>query len=296
VSERPALAGVLGALTIAFTAILVAKASVAPAAAALWRCAYALPVLAALAFAEQRRFGARTWRERRLATAAGAVFAVNMVIWHYAIRDIGAGLSTVLGNVQVVVVPFLAWAILRERVPRSILVALPLVCLGVLFVSGALENGAYGANPPRGVAFAAGAGLLYATFLLIQREGSMDLRRPAGALLDMTIAATVTALIVSLILGGDDLVPVWPSAGWLILLALTSQVLGWWLITVSLPRLPAAMTSMILTIQPIGSMILGAVLLSEAPSSLQITGCTLILLGLVSVGTMERAAVRARRA
>ena len=194
-SERPALAGVLGALTIAFTAILVAKASVAPAAAAMWRCAYAVPVLGALAWWEQRRIGPRPWRERRPAAVAGVVFAVNMTIWHYAIRDIGAGLSTVLGNIQVVVVPFLAWALLRERVPRSILVALPLVCVGVLFVSGALEDGAYGANPPRGVAFATGAGLLYASFLLIQRAGSMDLRRPAGAMFDMTLVATGTALI-----------------------------------------------------------------------------------------------------
>ena len=189
--------------------------------------------------------------------------------------------------------PFLAWAILRERVPRSILVALPLVCVGVLFVSGALEDGAYGANPPRGVAFATGAGLLYASFLLIQRAGSMDLRRPAGAMFDMTLVATVTALIASLVLGAEDLAPAWPSAGWLILLALTSQVIGWLLITVSLPRLPAAMTSMILTIQPIGSVILGAVLLSEAPSALQLAGCALIVLGLVSVGTMERARSRA---
>ena len=291
-SERPALAGVLGALTIAFTAIFVAKASVAPAAAAMWRCAYALPVLGALAWWEQRRIGPRPWRERRPAAIAGVVFALNMTIWHYAIRDIGAGLSTVLGNIQVVVVPFLAWAILRERVPRSILVALPLVCVGVLFVSGALEDGAYGANPPRGVAFATGAGLLYASFLLIQRAGSMDLRRPAGAMFDMTLVATGTALIASLALGAEDLAPAWPSAGWLILLALTSQVLGWLLITVSLPRLPAAMTSTILTIQPIGSVILGAVLLAEAPSVLQLAGCALIVLGLVSVGTMERARAR----
>jgi drug/metabolite transporter (DMT)-like permease len=292
VSERPALAGVLGAFVIAFSAILVAKASVTPSAAAVWRCAYALPILGVLAFAEQRRFGSRTWRERRLAAFAGVVFALNIVVWHYSIRDIGAGLSTVLGNLQVVVVPFLAWAALGERVPRSILWALPLVCIGVLFVSGALEDGAYGANPVRGVAFAAGAGVMYATFLLIQRAGSMDLRRPAGPLFDMTAVASVTALGAGLVLGAGDLAPAWPSAGWLILLALTSQVLGWLLITVSLPRLPAAMTSMILTIQPIGSVILGAILLSEAPSGLQLTGCTLIVLGLVSVGTMERAAAR----
>ena len=52
-------------------------------------------------------------------------------------------------------------------------------------------------------------------------------------------------------IGVDDLAPTWPSAGWLITLALASQVVGWLLITFSLPRLPAALTSMILTIQPI---------------------------------------------
>lgn len=75
------------------------------------------------------------------------LFAVDILVWHYAIRDVGAGLATVLGNLQVVVVPFLALAVLGERVPRSILIALPPVCAGVLLVSGALENGAYGANP-----------------------------------------------------------------------------------------------------------------------------------------------------
>ena len=49
-------------------------------------------------------------------------------------------------------------------------------------------------------------------------------------------------------------------------------MLGWLLITVSLPRLPAAMTSVILTIQPIGSVALGAILLGQEPSVLQLAG------------------------
>ena len=61
------------------------------------------------------------------------------------------------------------------------------------------------------------------------------------------------------------------------MLALTSQVLGWLLISVSLPRLPAAMTSMILTIQPIGSVLLGAILLSQEPSVLHSCGVVLIV-------------------
>ena len=76
-------------------------------------------------------------------------------------------------------------------------------------------------------------------------------------------------------------------------LAVTSQVLGWLLITVSLPRLPAAMTSMILTIQPIASVALGAILLGQEPSVLQLGGVALILMGLVSVAVRRREPARA---
>jgi drug/metabolite transporter (DMT)-like permease len=99
--------------------------------------------------------------------------------------------------------------------------------------------------------------------------------------------------VAALALGADDIVPAWPSAGWLIVLALSSQVLGWLLISISLPRLPAALTSMILTIQPVGSVLLGIVLLGEEPSALQLCGAGLILAGLVSVATRRRVQVPA---
>jgi hypothetical protein len=48
-AARPILAAVLGALAIAFSAVLVRLADVSPATAAIFRCAYALPILAVLA-------------------------------------------------------------------------------------------------------------------------------------------------------------------------------------------------------------------------------------------------------
>jgi drug/metabolite transporter (DMT)-like permease len=283
VTERPALAAVLGALTIAFSAILVELAGVPPATAAIFRCAYALPLLWALARREDRRYGPRPARDRRLAIPAGLFFAADLIAWHHAIHDVGAGLATVLGNTQVIVVPFAARIFLAERVQRRILVALPLVCAGVVLISGVLETGAYGADPPRGVLFGVLTGLTYAGFILVLRQGSQDLRRPAGPLFDTTAVATVAALVGGVALGEARLVPSWPAHAWLVLLALSSQVLGWLLINVSLPRLPAALTSVTLTIQPIGSVILGAVLLGQEPSALQLTGVAAILAGLLTV-------------
>ena len=65
-AQRPVLTAVLGALTIAFSAIFVSLADVSPATAAIFRCVYALPPLALLAWYEQRRYGPRAGGQARL--------------------------------------------------------------------------------------------------------------------------------------------------------------------------------------------------------------------------------------
>ena len=72
------------------------------------------------------------------------------------------------------------------------------------------------------------------------RHGGADFRRPAGPLFDATAVSTVLCVVTGVVIGDARLVPAWPSAGWLLLLAISSQVVGWLLIGSSLPRLPAA--------------------------------------------------------
>jgi drug/metabolite transporter (DMT)-like permease len=288
-SERNVrICAVLGAVAIAFSSILVRLSHASPSTAAIFRCAYALPVLGLLAWYEDRRFGRRTWAERRVAVASGVFFAVDLILWHRSIGDVGAGLATVLANVQVVLVPLVAWAVLSERPGSRVLAALPIALLGVLLISGVLEHGAYGRDPARGAIYGLGAGVAYVGFLLLLRRGGADLRRPAGPLFDATATATVFCLIGGLILGDADLAPDWPGAGWLVTLALTSQVLGWLLITSSLPRLPAALTSLLLTVQPVGSVALAALIFGESPDVVQLVGVAMVLTALITATRPRR--------
>jgi drug/metabolite transporter (DMT)-like permease len=278
---------IAGALTIAFSAILVRKADVSPVTAAVFRCAYAVPVLGLLAWIERRRYGPRTSREIRLSIWAGAFFAADLICWHYAIGDVGAGLATVLGNLQVVLVGVVAWLTLGEKPDPRVIAAVPVVLFGVVLISGVLGHGAYGEDPPRGVIFGVATGLTYAAFILVLRQSGRNLQRPASPLFEATTAAAIFALIAGLFIGDLDLAPSWPAHAWLLLLALSSQVVGWLLISVSLPRLPAALTSVLLTIQPVGSVILGVILLNESPSVLQLAGVVLIFSGIM-VATARR--------
>jgi drug/metabolite transporter (DMT)-like permease len=291
VGQRPVLAVLVGAVAIAFSGILFRLSHVSASTGAFYRCAFAIPPLWLLARRETHRYGRPSRRAVTLAWVAGAFFAADLILWHNGIEQVGAGLATVLGNTQVVLVGLLAWAILGERPHRSSLAAIPVVAFGVLLISGVLESAAYGSNPGLGVLYGLLTGLAYSGFLLALREGSRDLRRPAGPLFTATFASAIGCLAIGAVVGDLDLTPSWAAIGWLILLALSSQVLGWLLISTSLPRLPAVTTSILLTFQPVCSVIFAALIVNESPSWLQLAGAGCILIGLVTatIGRSEAA-------
>jgi drug/metabolite transporter (DMT)-like permease len=266
-------------MCIAFSGILYRYAEVSPSTGVVFRCLFGLPILVAVALLEQRRFGRLPARTVRLAAVAGIFFAGDLLFWHHAIEAVGAGLATVLGNLQVLVVGLVAWLLFGERPSRSILGALPVVIVGVALISG-VGGGAYGSAPALGVALGLSTACCYAGYLLVIRRGGSDLRRPAGPVAIATASTVVTAVLVGVVGGDLDPVPAAASLAWLALLGVTSQSLGYLLISLSLPRLPAVVTSIILLTQPVATVLLSMVLLGEAPSPSQLAGVGLVIGGI----------------
>jgi drug/metabolite transporter (DMT)-like permease len=283
-------------MCIAFSGIFYRFAEVTPATATVFRCLYGLPILALVGWYEHRRFGALPSRAVWLAVIAGVFFAGDLLSWHHAVDAVGAGLATVLGNLQVLVVGLAAWLIFKERPPKAVLLALPIVLAGVVLISGVIGSGTFGVNPPLGVGLGIVTGISYAGYLLIIRRGSNDLRRPAGPVAISTASTAVVAIVAGVMLGELDPIPAWPSHGWLALVGITSQSIGYLIISISLPRLPAALTSIILLAQPVATVFLARVLLDERPSLAQLLGVALVVGGIavatVPIGRLRDAAAR----
>ncbi len=288
--RHPEVAVFVGAVALAFSGILFRLSHTSPQTGAFFRCFLAFPPLLALMWWENRRWSRRDMRQRAWAWAAGVFFAADLLFWHHGIEFVGAGLATVLSNTQVVLVAALAWVVFRERPHWLVLASIPVVSVGVVLVSGLLESGAYGANPARGAVYGVLTGLSYAAFLLIMRRGQRGVVGPAGPLFDATLSCAAVCLVTGLVVGDLDLTPSAASLGWLLLLALLTQVCGWLLVSISLPRLPAAVTSVSLTFQPVCTVLLAAVILGESPSSLQLLGAATILAGLVASSLSRRGA------
>jgi len=290
-TSRPRLAALLGAMCIAFSGIFYLNADVSPVTGSVFRCLFGLPILVAVALRERGRYGPLPTRTVQIAIVAGVFFAGDLIFWHTTIEYVGAGLATVLGNLQVLVVGFVAWVVLGERPSRATLIAVPIVLGGVILISGVVGTGAYGADPTLGVVLGILTALCYAGYLLVIRRGSEDLRRTAGPVAVSTASTAVIATLIGVALGTLDPTPGPASLFWLVLLGVTAQSLGYLFITLSLPRLPAVITSVILLSQPVMTIILAMIILGEQPSPWQMAGVVLVIGG-IAVATVPFGRVR----
>lgn len=292
-AAHPRLTAFLGAMSIAFSGVLYRFSETSPETASFYRCLWGLPILLFAAYVEQGS-GGRGPMDRRsigIAAFAGILFAGDLIFWHHTINLVGAGLATVLGNLQVVIVAVAAWLLFGERPSARTLVALPIILLGVVFIAGVLGGGTYGTNPQLGVFLGILTAFSYAGYLLVIRRISG--RRTAGPVAVSTTSTAVVALIVGVLLGSLDLTPGWEAMIWLILLGISAQAMGYLFISLSLPRLPAVVTSIILLAQPVASVALAMVILGETPSAGQLLG-VLCVIGGIALATVPLTRFRRR--
>jgi drug/metabolite transporter (DMT)-like permease len=276
------LLALLGVLSISFSAVFVRLAAVSPVTATFYRAAYAVPILA-LVWLATRQHDRRPPRERWLAVVSGLILAVDLALWHESIALLGAGLGTVIANVQVVFVAIAAWLLFGERPPAWRVAMIGVVLVGVALTSGLARGDAYGSSPIAGALIGLLAGLAYAVFILVYREANRTAGPRSGPLLESTLGMTAGALACALFDPHFTFTPGRAANLWLALLAIGSQVIGWLLIGRALSELPALETSVLLLGQPVFAVIWGVLLFNERLSALQWAGSAIVLAGVATL-------------
>ncbi len=286
--RRSMLIALAGAFLLSFAPLFYIQSETTPITGAFFRMVYAIPILLILVWYLNRE-DSRSFNTRMLTFAAGILLAIDFAGYHSAIDYIGSGIATLIGNSQVIIVTFSSWWLFGERPNRMILLALPMVMLGLVFISGIWDDEPYGEDPFKGVIASILAAIFYSSFLILYRYSNRIKAPSANLQFDATIGAAIGLLLIGIApLEGLDIEPInftlsWPGHGWLILLAISCQIIGWIAITFALPRLPAAHTSFAVLLQPVLTIVWGVILLSETPSLQQMVGMTLIFSAIIAV-------------
>ncbi|MCB0394082.1 MAG: DMT family transporter, partial [Bdellovibrionales bacterium] len=231
----------LGASIIGSAAPLAKLSNTPPNWVGILRCTFAGIALLILIFIQEK--GAFSKVINRLSAPGiswlaftGGVFGVDMFVWHKAIYNAGAGLSTVLGNTQVFYLTIVGLVVNKEKVRGQFWLALIVAIAGVYFLVGDIEVEGY-PRYPFGVLCGLLTGVCYATFtysLSRSKEKTKGLD-PFGRLFIIMVGAAFTLWTLNAAEGIVHATSILPphlpieSIGWLVALAILPQIGGWYL-------------------------------------------------------------------
>lgn len=285
-------AGIVG---ISFSPIFVQLSEIGPTATAVYRMAMAMPALAAWmaierrprADAKPRPLARRDWL---ILALSGLMFTGDLVAWHSAIRLSGVANATFLGNLAPLVVTLGAWLIFRERVTWGFLLGLGVAISGAALLLGSSAIGASGNLFGDGLGII--TSLFYGAYLLTIKQLRVGL--PTGTIMAISSAFSCVGLTIATFILDETLVPA-TLFGWAMLvgIALITQAGGQALITVAFRHLAASLASATMLINPVLAALLGWVILGEALSPLQGTGCAVVLTGIALAQRLARRTARA---
>ncbi len=270
----PAL--VLANLILPLGPVLVRLSDVGPVAAAFWRLTLALPFLLLLAAPGLRRTPPNRGEWWAL-LLSGLFFAADLAAWHIGILYTKVANATVFGNMSGLLLPAWALLVLRQRPTMMQGAALALATIGALVMMG----GSYELSPAylRGDLFCLLAGVLYTAYLLIVQgaRGRLD----SWSVLAVSSVASAPPLLACALLLGERIMP----GDWtpLIILALSSQLVGQGLLTYAIGWFSPLVLGLSLLLQPAVSAVLGWMLFGEWLSVTDMAGTAAVAAALVLV-------------
>lgn len=266
---------VLGNVFLALGPWLVRLSDTGPVAAGFWRVALALPVLALLAIANRQPMTGHGPRTLWLVLLGGALFGFDVASWHIGIGQTRLANSVLFGNSGSLIL--MLWGFVALRVlPRgrewpAIVAAL---AGSAILLGRSLE---IAQDNFVGDLFCLLAGVLYAGYLLILQ----DARRELGswALLAISGVSSAAVLLATSLALGEKLLPTdWTP---LLVLALSSQIVGQGLLVYALRHFPPLVIGIALLTQPAVAALVGWLAFDEVLVGIDYLGIALVASALV---------------
>ncbi len=276
---------VLGNLFLSFGPWFVRMADTGPVASAFWRTALATPVLMVLAFAMGRRSGppkaGMLWGVFAL---SGLLFAADLASWHLGILQTKLANANLLGNSTSFLLPLWAFLAARAWPTRMQGAALLLALLGAMMLMGR----SYDLSPDNliGDLLCILAGAFYTAFLVLMARARKS-QSPWTILALSTLMTPLPLLAAALWLGEEIMPRDWTP---LLLLALSSQIIGQGLMIYVVGRISPLVMGLSLLLQPMVGAALGWIQYSEKLAAPDWIGAAMIGLALVLVSQPGRKA------
>ena len=279
----------VAAIIISTSSVWVKTAAVAPSVSGFYRMFIGGTVLLAICFIQRLRLWHNT-KHLLWLFLAGFFFACDLFFWHRSIFFVGPGLATVLGNFQVFFMALAGYLFYREIIGLTFFIGLVSTMTGLFLMVGINWSDLTG-DYQLGVIYGILTAVAYTGFMLSLRHVQTD-ESGLSAIANLGIASIFTALILFIELTFEGLDITLPnSQAWisLLILGVFCQVIGWLLITQSMPKLSTSIVGVLLLLQPALSMLWDILFFYRPMSKMDIIGLGMVLFGVYLATVKKRA-------
>ncbi len=227
---------------------------------------------AAVVFSVWRRpwrlFRKSTWPQRRLLIALGTVLGLMNASFYLAIARLPLGTVGVIEFLGQIVL-----AAIGVRTRRNFL------ALSLALTGGALLTDVRLGGQPIGFVFAFANGALFMLYVVLGHRIAQD---GGSAGIDRLGGAMIVALLVITPLGVGEALPAFTNAQLLLAgigVGLCSSVIPYITDQLAMARLPRATFALLLSLLPAVAVLIGAIVLRQIPTPIEILGIALIMGG-----------------
>ena len=210
-------------------------------------------------------------------------FSLDLWFWHRSIIYVGPGLSTLLANFQILILPFLALIFFNQKTQRIQIFSIFLGLLGLFLITGESWN-ALGNNYKLGILFGLLTAISYAGYIIAVKRIDHNEENNSDPVFNLLFISLISAALLFLfsffeqasleIASTRDLI-------WMICYGLFSHVLGWFFILNGLQNLSAVSAGIILLTQPLLSYVWDILIFQKVILPIEYIGIVSVLLAMI---------------
>ena len=298
----------LGILALAFSAIMVKEANFEAVTNAFLRCLIGFLTLVPFAYWEIKRKGKLNRNGVLLAILAGVFLGIDMTAWNYAIFFVGAGISSVLLNLQIIVMPMLAMGFDKFKPKKSFWVLVPIMIFGIV-LTGGIFDGAPSEGPATiwgkpiavvGTMLGTLSGICYGIYLYTSRKsGTINPGIYIQPLMWVFLAQLIPQAFTMIFISpdgwnvtqgvlADGKLPMNPEVlsgdmitaanwWWMVVLAVIGHAMAWVFVQIGSVNLEPTIVAGLLLLSPITTVLVSPYTSGESISMLQGIGVVIVL-------------------
>ena len=281
-SIKGSLSILSGAFLISFSPVFVNLVSIEPTVSGFYRMLFGSIALFIIYLIKNNENPLRKNISKFIVLGA-ILFSLDLWFWHRSIIYVGPGLSTLLANFQILILPFLALIFFNQKTQRIQIFSIFLGLLGLFLITGQSWDIA-GNNYKLGVLFGLLTAISYAGYIIsikrIDHNAAVN-SDPIFNLLFISLISAGLLFLFSII----EQVPLEIKSSseliWMICYGLFSHVIGWFFILNGLQKISAVTAGIILLTQPILSYVWDFIIFKKVILPIEYFGIVSVLLAMI---------------